>query len=297
MDLAVIGAGPAGLTSGIYAGRFGLNAIVFDEKIYGGIVNLTPMIENYPGFEKISGMELMEKMKKQAEKYCEIREMEKIEKIVVDKEIKIITSKNEYKVNAVIFASGTEKMKLNVKGEKEFLGKGVSYCATCDGPFFRNKKTVVVGGGNAAAIEAMHLKNLGSDVSLIHRRDKLRADKIQQRQVSEKNINVLWDSVVEEIFGDSIVKGVKIRNVKDNSINEMSIDGVFVSIGEKPNSILAKNIGVKTDEKGYIAADKNQRTNLPKIYAAGDVTGGLRQIVTACAEGAVAASSAYEDLL
>ncbi len=183
------------------------------------------------------------------------------------------------------------------KGEKEFLGKGVSYCATCDGPFFRNKKTVVVGGGNAAAIEALHLKNLGSDVSLIHRRNKLRADKIFQNQLFEKKINAVWDSVVEEIFGDSIVKGVKIRNVKDNSINEMSIDGVFVSIGELPNSILAKNIGVKTDEKGYIAADKNQRTNISKIYAAGDVTGGLRQIVTACAEGAVAASSAYEDLL
>ncbi|PJB21454.1 MAG: thioredoxin reductase, partial [Euryarchaeota archaeon CG_4_9_14_3_um_filter_38_12] len=149
----------------------------------------------------------------------------------------------------------------------------------------------------AAAIEAMHLKNIGSDVYLIHRRDKLRADKILQDYVFEKKINVIWDSVVEEIFGDSIVKGVKIRNVKDNSINEMSIDGVFVSIGEKPNSVLAKSIGVKTDEKGYIVVDKKQGTNLQKIYAAGDVTGGLKQIVTACAEGAVAANSAHEDLL
>jgi thioredoxin reductase (NADPH) len=297
MDLAVIGAGPAGLSSGIYAGRFGLDAIVFDEKFAGGIVNVIPVVENYPGFEKISGMELMEKMKKQAEKYCEIHEMEKVEKIVVDKEIEIVTTKKIYKSKALVFATGTEKRKLNVKGEKEFLGKGISYCATCDGPFFSHKKTVVVGGGNAAAIEAMHLKNLGSDVSLIHRRDKLRADKILQTQILEKNINVLWDSVVEEIFGDSIVKGVKIRNVKDNSINEMSIDGVFVSIGEKPNSVLAKNIGVKTDEKGYIVVDKKQRTNISKIYAAGDVTGGLKQIVTACAEGAVAAKSAYEDLL
>ena len=297
MDLAIIGAGPAGLTSGIYAGRFGLNAVIFDEKIVGGIVNLTPVVENYPGFEKISGMELIEKMKRQTEKYCEIHEMEKVEKIVVDKEIEIVTTKKIYKSKALVFATGTEKRKLDVKGEKEFLGRGVSYCATCDGMFFRNKKTVVVGGGNAAAIEALHLKNLGSDVSLIHRRDKLRADKILQTQILEKNINVVWDSVVEEIFGDSIVKGVKIRNVKDNSINEMSIDGVFVSIGEKPNSAIAKSIGVKTDEKGYIVVDKNQRTNLPKIYAAGDVTGGLRQIVTACAEGAVAANSAYEDLL
>jgi len=297
MDLSIIGAGPAGLTSGIYAGRFGLNAVVFDEKIVGGIVNLTPVVENYPGFEKISGMELIEKMKRQTEKYCEIHEMEKVEKIVVDKEIEIVTTKKIYKSKALVFATGTEKRKLDVKGEKEFLGRGVSYCATCDGMFFRNKKTVVVGGGNAAAIEALHLKNLGSNVSLIHRRDKLRADKILQTQILEKNINVVWDSVVEEIFGDSIVKGVKIRNVKDNSINEMSIDGVFVSIGEKPNSAIAKSIGVKTDEKGYIVVDKNQRTNLPKIYAAGDVTGGLRQIVTACAEGAVAANSAYEDLL
>jgi len=297
MDLAVIGAGPAGLTSGIYAGRFGLESAVFDEKIVGGMVNLTPVVENYPGFEKISGMELIEKMKRQTEKYCEIHEMEKVEKIVVDKEIEIVTTKKIYKSKALVFATGTEKRKLDVKGEKEFLGRGVSYCATCDGMFFRNKKTVVVGGGNAAAIEALHLKNLGSNVSLIHRRDKLRADKILQTQILEKNINVVWDSVVEEIFGDSIVKGVKIRNVKDNSINEMSIDGVFVSIGEKPNSAIAKSIGVKTDEKGYIVVDKNQRTNLPKIYAAGDVTGGLRQIVTACAEGAVAANSAYEDLL
>ena len=297
MDLSIIGAGPAGLTSGIYAGRFGLNAVVFDEKIVGGIVNLTPVVENYPGFEKISGMELIEKMKRQTEKYCEIHEMEKVEKIVVDKEIEIVTTKKIYKSKALVFATGTEKRKLDVKGEKEFLGRGVSYCATCDGMFFRNKKTVVVGGGNAAAIEALHLKNLGSDVSLIHRRDKLRADKILQVYVFEKKINVVLDSVVEEIFGDGIVKGVRIRNVKDNSINEMSIDGVFVSIGEKPNSAIAKSIGVKTDEKGYIVVDKNQRTNLPKIYAAGDVTGGLRQIVTACAEGAVAANSAYEDLL
>ena len=297
MDLAVIGAGPAGLSSGIYAGRFGLNAVVFDEKIAGGIVNVIPAVENYPGYKSISGMELMQKMKSQAEKYCEIHEMEKIEKIIVDKEIEIVTTKKIYKSKALVFVSGTEKRKLGVKGEKEFLGKGVSYCATCDGMFFRNKKTVVVGGGNAAAIEAMHLKNLGSDVYLIHRRDKLRADKILQDYVFEKKINVIWDSVVEEIFGDSIVKGVKIRNVKDNSINEMSIDGVFVSIGEKPNSVLAKSIGVKTDEKGYIVVDKKQGTNLQKIYAAGDVTGGLKQIVTACAEGAVAANSAHEDLL
>lgn len=297
MDLAIIGAGPAGLVSGIYAGRFGLNAVVFDEKIAGGIVNLTPAVENYPGFEKISGMELMEKMKKQAEKYCEIHETEKVEKIVVDKEIEIVTTKKIYKSNALVFASGTEKRKMGVKGEKEFLGRGVSYCATCDGMFFRNKKTVVVGGGNAAAIEALHLKNLGSDVSLIHRRNELRADRILQNQVFEKGINIIWDSVVEEIFGDNIVKGIRIKNVKDNIIKNVEVDGVFVSIGEKPNSVLAKSIGVKTDEKGYITVDRNQRTNLPKIYAAGDITGGLRQVVTACAEGAVAANSAYEDVL
>ncbi|MDI6916872.1 MAG: thioredoxin-disulfide reductase [Thermoplasmatales archaeon] len=297
MDLAVIGAGPAGLTSGMYAGRFGLKAVVFDEKIAGGTVNLTPVVENYPGFESISGMELMEKMKKQAEKYCEIHEMGKIGKIKIDGGISIGTSKDDYKTKALVFASGTEKRKLNVKGEKGFLGRGVSYCATCDGPFFRNKKTVVVGGGNAAVIEALHLKNLGSDVSLIHRRNELRADKILQNQVFEKNINIIWDSVVEEIFGDKTVKGVRIKNVKNSSIKNIDVDSVFVSIGEKPNSGLAKSIGVKTDEKGYIVVDKNQRTNLQKIYAAGDVTGGLRQIVTACAEGAVAANSAYEDLL
>ena len=297
MNLAVVGAGPAGLSSGMYAGRFGLNAVVFDEKIVGGIVNLTHIVENYPGFEKISGMELMEKMKKQAEKYCEIHEMEKVKNIEIDEGIKIFTSKNEYKVKAVIFATGTEKRKLDVKGEKEFLGRGVSYCATCDGSFFRNKKTVVVGGGNAAATEALHLKNLGSDVSLIHRRNKLRADKILQDYVFEKKIKVLWDSVVEEIFGGSVVKGIRIKNVKDGSIKNIDIDGVFVSVGEKPNSVLAKNIGVKTDEKGYIVVDKKQKTNISKIYAAGDVTGGLKQIVTACAEGAVAANSAYEDLL
>jgi len=297
MNLAVVGAGPAGLSSGMYAGRFGLNAVVFDEKIVGGIVNLTHIVENYPGFEKISGMELMEKMKKQAEKYCEIHEMEKVKNIEIDEGIKIFTSKNEYKVKAVIFATGTEKRKLDVKGEKEFLGRGVSYCATCDGSFFRNKKTVVVGGGNAAATEALHLKNLGSDVSLIHRRNKLRADKILQDYVFEKKIKVLWDSVVEEIFGGSVVKGIRIKNVKDGSIKNIDIDGVFVSVGEKPNSAIAKSIGVKTDEKGYIVVDKKQKTNISKIYAAGDVTGGLKQIVTACAEGAVAANSAYEDLL
>ncbi|MEW6681172.1 MAG: FAD-dependent oxidoreductase, partial [bacterium] len=177
-----------------------------------------------------------------------------------------------------------------------FLGKGVSYCATCDGFLFKGKKVAVVGGGNSAVIDAIYLSNIGCKVILIHRRKQLRADQVLQRTLFDRDIKVIWNSTIEEIQGDKIVCGVKIKDKANNKIRELKVDGVFVSIGEEPNNQLAKSIKVKLDEHGYIITDKSQRTNIPKVYGAGDITGGLKQIITASAEGAIAATSAYEDI-
>jgi len=182
-----------------------------------------------------------------------------------------------------------------VKGENEFFGKGVSYCAICDGFLFKGKKVAVVGGGNSAAMEAIYLDSVGCDVTLIHRRDKLRAEDYLRRNLEGK-IDIRLNSVVEEITGDNFVKRVRIHNTKENIKKDLDVAGVFVSIGEDPNSELAAKIGISLDEAGYIMTDKTQRTNIPRIYAAGDVTGGVKQIVVACSKGAVAALSAFEDL-
>ena len=200
-EIAIIGAGPAGCSSAIYAGRGGASVVVFDKGAGGGLAVNSPRIENYPGFDSITGVELMEKMKEQASRYAETRFYEEVRDIRVGKEIEVITNKSNYVVKAVIICTGTEPRKLNVRGENEFVGRGVSYCATCDGFFFKGKKVAVIGGGNSAVIEAIYLSNLGIDVTLIHRRDELRAEKIIEREAKEKGVNFIWNSVVEEILG------------------------------------------------------------------------------------------------
>ena len=294
-DIAIIGAGAAGYSAAIYAGRSGAMAAVFDKGMGGGLTGEADDIENYPGFKKIKGPELMEKMKDHASQYAEMHFLEEVKDLVVKEDgVEVITPKKKYWVGAVILCTGTEHRKLGVKGEEEFRGRGVSYCATCDGPFFVGKKVAVVGGGNTAISEAIYLKDIGCDVSVIHRRDKLRAEKILEDEAKEKGINFIWNSVVEEIFGEDMVKGVRIKNVKTGEIKEINFDGIFVSIGEEPNNELAKKIGAKLDEKGYVIVDRFQRTSVKRVYAAGDITDGIRQIVTACGEGATAALAALE---
>jgi len=289
-EVAIVGAGAAGYSAAIYAGRSGASVAVFDKGMGGGLATEAPEVENYPGFKSIGGVELMEKMKEHASQYAEMRFGEEVTDIEIEDDKAIITTtRGKYNVGAVILCTGTEHRKLNVKGEKEFAGKGVSYCATCDGFFFKGKKVAMVGGGSSAVIEAIYLKQIGCDVTLIHRRDELRAEKALEDEAKEKGINFIWNSVVEEIFGDEMVKGIKIKNVKTGEISTLEVDGVFVSIGEEPQNELAKKIGLELDEAGYIKIDEMGRTNVERVFAAGDVTGGVRQIVTACAEGAKAA--------
>ncbi|HID60652.1 MAG TPA: thioredoxin-disulfide reductase [Hadesarchaea archaeon] len=294
-ELIVVGGGAAGLSAGMYGARSGLRTLVLDKGSAGGLIAEAPWIENYPGLGTVKGTDLIEKLKSHAEHYVEIRKFEPVEDIKISKEFLIKSSKENYKAKAVVLATGTTRKKLGVKGEEEFVGRGVSYCAVCDGYFFRNKKVAVVGGGDTAAVDALYLKNLGCDVTMIHRRDRLRADDTHRKRLEEK-VNFCLNSVVKEIVGDGFVKGIRIRNVKDNTEKLLDADGIFVCIGEVPSNELAEKIGVSLDEEGYIRTDKNQRTNVAGVYAAGDVTGGVKQIVVACAEGAIAALSAFEDL-
>lgn len=288
-EIAIVGAGAAGYSAAIYAGRSGAKVVVFDRGMGGGLTMEAPKVENYPGFKSIGGVELMEKMKEHAMEYAEMKFGEEVKEIKVgDDGVEIFTDKNKYFAGAVILCTGTEHKKLGVKGEKEFQGRGVSYCATCDGFFFKGKKVAVVGGGNSAVIEAIFLRQIDIDVTVIHRRDELRAEKALEDEAKEKGVKFIWNSIVEEIFGNEMVEGIKIKNVKTGERKEIKVDGVFISIGEEPQNKLAKQIGLKMDENGYIIVDEMGRTNVSRVFAAGDVTGGVRQIITSAAEGAKA---------
>jgi len=295
-ELAIIGAGPAGYSAAIYAKRAGINAILFDKAMGGGLANFSPNIENYAGFESITGMDLMEKMKKHASIYTEIKFNEEITDISRNNDhFNIKTMKNEYTSNAVLICTGTEYRKLNAPGEKELQGRGVSYCATCDGFFFKDKKVAVVGGGNSALIESVYLKQIGcKEVNLIHRRDQLRAEKAYEDDAKDKGVVFHFNKVVDRISGDDKVKYLELSDTKSGEKTKLEIDGVFISIGEIPQNEIAKKLGVKIDERGYIVVDKDCRTSVKNVYAAGDITGGLRQVITAAAEGAIAALTSTE---
>jgi len=296
-DIIIIGAGPGGLTAGIYGGRQGTRTLMIDKGPAGGLGLEVPMMENYPGYEIIEGMNLIAKTKKQASKTTELKEMEEVLSITPEEDNFLIkTSNDEYLTRAVILSTGNKHRKLEVPGEKELLGRGVCYCATCDGPLFVGKKVFVVGGGNTSAQEALFLKNIGCDVSMIHRRDELRADHYLQDKLKEYKIEVIWDSIVEEIKGRQFVEKVLIKNVKTSQITQLEANGIFISIGDIPLNQLAKDLGIDLDNSGHIITDKFQRTNIPRVYAAGDITGGYKQWVVACSEGAVAAMSANDDL-
>ncbi len=297
-ELAVIGAGPAGLSAAIYAKRSGITTVVFDRGSGGGLAQIAPAIENYPGFELISGFDLVERMKQHASRYAVLHFYEEVKKIEKKNSLFVVTTdKATYQVGAVIISTGTEHKKLDVPGEAEFLGKGLSYCATCDGFFFKGKKVAVIGGGNTALIEAIFLKQLGcKDVFIIHRRDQFRAEKIYVDEAQEKNIQFLFKTAVERIGGSEKVTHLDLVNLETKKHSKCLVDGVFASIGVIPQNKLALVLQVKVDEQGYVVVDEQQRTNVKGVYAAGDITGGLRQVVTACAKGAVAALASTEVL-
>jgi len=264
----------------------------------GGLTATAPKIENYPGFESINGMELSQKFVEHAKKYVDLHVGEKVDEIKkTDSGFSIVTSEGTYSVKAMILCTGATYKKLGVKGEEEFAGKGVSYCATCDGFFFKGKKVAVIGGGNTALLDAIYLKQIGcKEVYLIHRRDALRAEEVLQSEGKEKGITFILNTVVESINGKDAVESVVIKNLRNDEKKEMKVEGVFVAVGEEPQNEIAKKLGVKLDDQGYVVTDAWQRTNVKGVYAAGDLTGGVRQIVTACAEGAVAALSSTEVL-
>ncbi len=297
-ELAIIGGGPAGYSAGIYAARAGIKPVIFEKNGGGGLAIFSPNIENFTGFDSISGIDLMEKMRLHANKYCKINTFEKVNRISKKENDFIIeTIKDRYLSKAVILCTGTEYRKLNTEGESEFQGKGVSYCATCDGFFFKNKIVAVIGGGNSALIEAIYLKQIGcKEVFLIHRRDQLRAEKAYEEEAKKNKVKFLFNKSVSKINGDDKVNSILLFDkIKSENI-ELKLDGVFISIGEIPQNEIAKEFNIDLDKKGYILVDKNQRTNIRGVYAAGDITGGLRQIITACAEGAIAALSTTEVL-
>ena len=298
-DIIIVGAGPGGLTAGIYAGRQGTRNLILDKGFAGGLGREVPEMENYPGFDNISGMELIDKMKSQAIKNCELHENENVLEIIkTDDEYRftIKTDKNSYLSKTIILATGSSHRQLNAKGEEEFKGKGVSYCATCDGFFFQGRDIIMVGGGNSALQEALYLDNLGANVTLVHRRDEFRAQKHLQNQIKEEGINVIYNAVVEEIKGDMLVESVVLKDTQTGVLTDLPINGIFISIGYIPHTELAKQLGVNLDESDHIIIEKEQKTNIDYVYAIGDVCVGLKQWVVACGEGAVAATSAYHDL-
>ncbi len=298
-DIIIIGAGPGGLTAGIYAGRQGTKNLIIDRDLAGGIGREVPEMENYPGFESISGLKLIEKMKAQAIKNCDLHEMEEVIEVgKTDDEYRftVKTTKDTYKSKTVILATGSSHRQLNVKGEEEFKGKGVSYCATCDGFFFARRDVIMVGGGNSALQEALYLKNLGANVTIVHRRDEFRAQKHLQDMIKEAGINTIMNATVEEIKGEMLVESVILKDTVTGELKEIQTNGVFISVGYIPHTELATMLGVNLDESGHIIIDKNQNTNVDYVYAIGDVCVGLKQWVVACGEGAVAATSAYHDL-
>lgn len=296
-DTVILGGGPAGLSAGIYASRGAVSTAIVDINMFGGQPSNYLELENYPGFQIVGGYDLMEKFEEHADKFGVKKfPMQEIQSIDL-KSKKIITNENEFTAKTIIIATGAQPMKLGVPGEKEFVGRGVSYCAVCDGAFYRNKVVAVVGGGNAAVEEAMYLTKFADKVYLIHRRDELRADKIvQERAFKNEKIEFLWDSIVKEIKGENLVDTVVLENVKTHQISNLQVNGVFPYIGIVPN---VENISgqILQDAGGFIITDETMATSVEGVFAVGDVRKTpLRQVITAASDGAVGAVYAVKYL-
>lgn len=298
-DVVILGGGPAGLAAGIYAARGNVKTAVVDITMFGGQPSNYLEIENYPGIPHSGGYDLMEKFEEHADKFgIDKFPMQEIQSVDLKSEIKTIETLEEtFKAKSVIIATGAQATKLRVKGEDEFKGRGVSYCAVCDGAFYRDKVVCVVGGGNAAVEEACYLTKFASKVYLIHRRDKLRADKIiQERAFSNPKIEFVWKHIVKEIKGTNKVESILIENVETNLTQEIITDGVFPYIGFSPNTELFDG-QIEQNENGFIETDRNMATSVEGVYAAGDVRNTpLRQVITAAADGAVAGFSCVKYL-
>ena len=298
-DVIVIGAGPAGMTAALYASRSNLSVLMIERGAPGGQMNNTAEIENYPGFESIMGPELSMKMYQNVEKFGTKNEYGIVQNVVDHGSYKeVITEENRYQGKSVIIATGCVHRKLGAPGEEEYAGRGVSYCAVCDGAFFRNKKLIVVGGGDSAVEEAIYLTQFASEVTIVHRRDELRAQKIiQDRAFANEKINFIWDSVVEEIKGnDMVVTGVNIRNLKTDEVREETADGVFIYVGLEPLSAPFTKLQI-LDEAGWLLTDSNMKTPIPGIFAVGDGRAkDLRQITTAVGEGGIAGQQVFQYL-
>lgn len=298
-DVIILGGGPAGLTAGIYAGRNLWRTLIIEKGIVGGNAVLTEKIDNYPGFpEGITGEELVKRMETQAKKFgSKILESDVLS-LKIDGNWKIVeTSNGTFRAPTLIIATGTRPRKLEVPGEEEFIGKGVSYCAVCDGAFFIGKKVAVIGGGDSAVEEAIYLTKFAEEVTIIHRRDTLRAEKItQQKAFSNPKIKFLWSHVVKAIEGEKKVEKLLLEDLKTGETKIFPVDGVFIYVGLIPNTELFKGI-LNLDPNGFIITDEKMHTSVPGIYAAGDVRGKiLRQIVTAVADGAIAGMEASKFL-
>ena len=302
-DVIILGAGPGGLAAGLYSGRARLSTLIIEKAQDGGQIATTNEIENYPGqsLEEESGPSLIARMTRQCENFgCE-RAADTIKSVALEGEVKVLTgAKDAYRAKTLIIATGAYPRPIGCKGELEFLGKGVSYCATCDANFFEDLEVFVVGGGDAAVEEAMFLTKFARKVTVIHRRNELRAAKsIQERAFKNEKLHFLWDSVVEELSGDDILQKMVVKNVKTGELSTYEADeddglfGVFGFIGRVPNTEIFKDSPLEMDKAGYIPTDADMHTNIPGVFACGDVrVKSLRQVVTACGDGAIAATQA-----
>ncbi|MCK9557946.1 MAG: thioredoxin-disulfide reductase [Candidatus Cloacimonetes bacterium] len=294
-DVIIIGAGPAGLSAAIYSARGGLKTAVFEKAIVGGQINVTEEVENYPGFEEaLSGFELTAKMQAQAERFGATFIEEEIIAMGMEGLCKVIeTESGKYRAKSVIICTGAHPRRLNVPGEERLTGRGVSYCATCDGALYRDKVVAVVGGGDSAIEEGIFLSRFASKVIVIHRRDELRAQKIiQDRAFKNPKMEFIWDTVVQEIRGEDKVSKLELVNRKTKEISMLPVDGVFIYVGILPNNELLES-RIELDSAGFVLTDDHMHTNIPGVYAAGDIRHTvLRQVVTATSDGAVAAWSA-----
>ncbi len=298
-DLIIVGGGPAGLSAGIYAGRAKLDVLLLERGAPGGLAATTETIENYPGFPVgIGGAELMAQMLAQAQRFGLAVDSANVEEISCsDRHFVLKTEDGAFSSRAVILATGAEPELLHVPGETELRGRGVSYCATCDGAFFREKTVAVVGGGDAAVEEAVFLTRFAQKVLLIHRRDELRATRVVQEKARQNpKIEFVWNSVVEEVLGKSKVERIRVKNVRSGETSILQVDGVFIYIGQRPASRMVEEL-VQLDERGYVLTDEKMQTSCPGLFAAGDVRKKLlRQVVTAVADGAIAAVAAEKYL-
>ena len=294
-DMIIVGGGPGGYTAALYAARAGLDVMLIERLSAGGQMNLTEKIDNYPGFpEGVDGFQLSMDMQQQAERFGAKTKYAEVLKLELEGECKSVqTNEGEYLAKTVVISTGANPRQLGVAREKEMIGKGVGYCAHCDGMFYRGKTVAIVGGGNSAVAEALYLSRIAKEVILIHRRDTLRATQIYHKPLQEaSNIRFVWNSEVVELLGEEILSGIKVKNLVSGEVQQLEIQGLFVSIGRKPATDLVKE-QLTLDDAGYIMAGEETKTNLPGVYAVGDVrTKELRQIVTAVADGAMAAHMA-----